>query len=74
MTKLSYDICLNGRKVKNVVSYQEAQSIVAELGKGWTFKAVYEEFDPEDTPEKRKILAEQAQKHAEKRAERVRAS
>lgn len=62
MTKLSYDICLNGRKVKNVDSYVEAIEAVKELGKGWSYKAVYTEVDPHDTPEYR----EACRKHAEK--------
>ena len=62
MTKLSYDICLNGRKVKNVVSYTEAVEAVKELGKGWSYKAVYTEVDPHDTPEYRKACAEHARK------------
>ena len=62
MTKLSYDICLNGRKVKNVVGYQEACNIVAELGRGWSMKPVYTYFDPADTPEKRKACKERAEK------------
>ena len=65
MTKLSYDICLNGRKVKNVVGYQEACDIVTELGRGWSMKPVYTYFDPDDTPERRK----QAKEHATKVAE-----
>ena len=51
MTKVSYDILFHGRKVKNVVGYQEACNIVAELGSGWRFKAVYSEYDPNRTPE-----------------------
>ena len=51
MTKVSYDILFHGRKVKNVVGYQEACNIVAELGSGWRFKAVYREYDPNRTPE-----------------------
>lgn len=65
MTKLSYDICLNGRKVKNVVGYQEACDIVAELGRGWSMKPVYTSFDPDDTPERRKAAKEHAAKIAE---------
>lgn len=65
MTKLSYDICLNGRKVKNVVGYQEACDIVAELGRGWSMKPVYTYFDPDDTPERRKQAKEHALKVAE---------
>lgn len=62
MTKLSYDICLNGRKVKNVVGYQEACDIVAELGRGWSMKPVYTEYNPDDTPERRKAAQEHAKK------------
>lgn len=65
MTKLSYDICLNGRKVKNVVGYQEACNIVAELGRGWSMKPVYTYFNPNDTPERRKWAKEHAAKVAE---------
>lgn len=62
MTKLSYDICLHGRKVKNVVSYNEALEIIKALGDGWTYKAVYTRFDPDDTPEKRAELKKHARK------------
>ncbi len=62
MTKLSYNIQLNGRTVKNVSSYQEACNIVKELGRGWSYKAHYTTFDPDDTPEFR----EACKKHAEK--------
>lgn len=62
MTKLSYDICLNGRKVKNVVSYNEAVEAVKALGKGWSYRAVYTKFDPNDTPEYREVCAEHARK------------
>ena len=65
MTKLTYDIQLHGRTVKNVPTYDEAKSIVAELGDGWRYKARYIEFDPNDTPERR----EAARKHALKVAE-----
>ena len=65
MTKLSYDICLNGRKVKNVVSYQEACGIVSELGSGWSMKPVYTYFDSNDTPERREWAKEHAAKVAE---------
>ena len=67
MTRVSYDICLNGRTVKNVSGYEEAQNIVKELGSGWTFKAVYTQFDPEDTPERRAKAREHARKAAEYR-------
>ena len=65
MTKLSYDIYRNNRKVKNVTSYEEAQRIVAELGKGWSFKAIYTPFDPSITPE----YLEACKKHREKVAQ-----
>ena len=62
MTKLSYDIIHNGKVIKNVVGYQEACDIVAELGPKWKFKAVYTEFNPDDTPERRKAAKEHAEK------------
>lgn len=65
MTKLSYNICLNGRKVKNVVGYQEACNIVTELGHGWSMKPVYTYFDSNDTPERLKWAKEHAAKVAE---------
>lgn len=67
MTKVSYDICLNGRKVKNVAGYEEANKIVTELGKGWSYKVRYTNFNPEDTPEKR----EKAREHARKVREAI---
>ena len=67
MTRVSYDICKNNRKVKNVTDYEEAQRIVKELGSGWTFRAVYTAFDPEDTPERRAKAAEHRRKSAEYR-------
>ena len=62
MTKVSYDICLNGRKVKNVTGYEEAQKIVAELGKGWTFKAVYIPIFPDDTTKKLETMKNRVEK------------
>lgn len=67
MTKVSYDICLNGRKVKEVAGYEEANQIVAELGRGWSYKVRYTDFDPNDTPEKR----EKAKEHARKVREAI---
>ena len=67
MTKLTYDICLNGRKVKNVATYNEAINICKELGKGWSYKAVYTPFDPHDTPEYREACKKHAKKVAEAR-------
>lgn len=67
MTKVSYDICLNGRKVKEVVGYEEANQIVAELGRGWSYKVRYTDFDPNDTPERR----EKAKEHARKVREAI---
>lgn len=63
MTKLSYDICHNGKKVKNVTSYEKAIEITEELGRGWTFKAVYTTIDPNDTPEYREACARLREKH-----------
>ena len=65
MTKVSYDIMYKGRKVKNVVGFQEACNILSELGRGWSMKSVYTDFDPEDTPERRKWAKEHAAKVAE---------
>lgn len=62
MTKLTYDVQLHGRTVKNVSTYDEAKSIVAKLGDGWSYKARYTDFDPDDTPERREAM----RKHAEK--------
>lgn len=62
MTKVSYDICLNGRKVKNVTGYEEAQKIVAELGRGWTFKVVYSPIFPDDTTKKLGTMKERVEK------------
>lgn len=62
MTKVSYNIIHNDKVIKNVVGYQEAVDICAELGSGWKFKAVYTEFDPDDTPERRKTYKEHALK------------
>lgn len=62
MTKVSYDICLNNRKVKNVTGYEEAQKIVAELGRGWTFKAVYTPIFPDDTAKKLGTMKERVAK------------
>lgn len=67
MTKVSYDILHNGKKVKNVVGYEEACNIVAELGNRFSFKPVYTEFDPDDTPERRQAAAEHRRKAAEYR-------
>lgn len=67
MTRVSYDICLNGRKVKEVAGYEEANQIVAELGRGWSYKVRYTDFDPNDTPEKR----EKAKEHAHKVREAI---
>ena len=67
MTRVSYDICLNGRKVKEVNGYEEAKKIVAELGRGWSYKVRYTDFDPNDTPEKR----EKAREHARKVREAI---
>lgn len=67
MTRVTYDICLNGRKVKEVSGYEEANQIVAELGRGWSYKVRYTDFDPDDTPEKR----EKAREHARKVREAI---
>ena len=67
MTRVSYDICLNGRKVKEVTGYEEANKIVAELGKGWSYKVRYTDFDPRDTPERR----EKAKEHVRKVREAI---
>ena len=67
MTRVTYDICLNNRKVKETADYEEAKKIVAELGKGWSFKVRYTTFDPEDTPERR----EKAREHARKVREAI---
>ena len=66
MTKLTYDIVLNGRTtVKNVPTYKEACDMVEKLGKGFTHKAHYEEFDPFETPETLKTLRTHAEKAQE---------
>lgn len=70
MTKLTYDIMRNGTVVNNVTSYQQALAIVAELGSGYTYKAVYTPFDPDDTPKRRKALREMREKLMAKRAEK----
>lgn len=62
MTKVSYDIIHNGKVIKNVVGYQEAVDICTALGSGWSFRAVYKEFDPHRTPE----YVEACKAHAEK--------
>jgi len=71
MTRLTYDIMRNGTVVKNVVSYQQALDLVAELGNGYTYKAVYTPFDPDDTPERRKTMREMREKFWKKRIEKM---
>lgn len=68
MTKLSYDIYLNGSKIKNVTSYTEAVETVKESGRGWSYKAVYTKFNPEDTPEKEEAFRKYREKLVAKRA------
>lgn len=69
MTRLTYDILKNGRKVlTGVKSYQRAKAIVAEFGNGFSYKAVYTTFDPEDTPERREARTKRAKKLAELRS------
>ena len=65
MTRLTYDIMLHNRKVKNVTTLAEAASIVESLGRGWTYKAVYTEFDPADTPEYREACRRMREKRAQ---------
>ena len=67
MTRVTYDICLNNRKVKETADYEEAKKIVVELGKGWSYRVRYTAFDPEDTSEKR----EKAREHARKVREAI---
>lgn len=67
MTRVTYDICLNNRKVKETADYEEAKKIVAELGKGWSYRVRYTPFDPNDTPERR----EKAREHARKVREAI---
>ena len=67
MTRVSYNICKGNKVVKNVIGYEEACTIVKELGHGWSMKAVYTPFDPDDTPEKRAQAAEHRRKVAEHR-------
>lgn len=67
MTKVSYDIQFHGRTVKNVISYKEACGIINELGKGWSYKVRYTDFNPCNTPEYREACRKHAKKVAEKR-------
>lgn len=70
MTKLTYDICKNEITVKNVATYKEAVEAVAELGHGYSYKAVYKSFNPEKTQKDFKVERELAQKRMAKIRER----
>lgn len=68
MTKVKYAIInRNDREVTRFDTLDEAQNAVAELGHRFRYKAVYEDYDPEDTPEKREKAREHARKVAEHR-------
>lgn len=70
MTKLTYDICKNGITVKNVATYKEAVEAVAELGHGYSYKTVYESFNPEKAQKDFKAERELARKRMAKIRER----
>lgn len=78
MTRVEYSIQYKGKEVKRVRGMEEAQDIIAQLGKGWKSQVVYVDFDPEDTPEKREASRVHARKVREailrKCAQGVRAS
>ena len=68
MTKVKYAIInRNDREVTRFDTLYEAQNAVAELGRRFRYKAVYEDYDPEDTPERREKAREHARKVAEYR-------
>ena len=67
MTKVKYAITHNDKEITRVNTLQEAQDAIAELGHRFRYKAVYEDYDPEDTPEKREKAREHARKVAEYR-------
>lgn len=69
MTRLTYDILKNGRTLMTgVTSYQRTKALVAELGKGFSYKTVYTTFDPEDTPKRREVRTKRAKRLAELRS------
>lgn len=67
MTKVKYAIIRNDKEITRFDTLKEAQNAVAELGHRFRYKAVYEDYDPEDTPEKREKAREHARKAAEYR-------
>ena len=69
MTNVKYAILHNNKtEVARVDTWSEAKKIVKELGKKFTFKVVYETFDPNDTPQVRKDASNRAKKIAERLA------
>lgn len=69
MTNVKYAILHNNKtEVARVDTWGEAKEIVKKLGKKFTFKTVYETFDPNDTPQVRKDAANRAKKIAERLA------
>ena len=75
MTKVEHAVLVNGKEVKRVASYVRACEIRDVLrqnmaGRRVEVKAVYTEFDPNDTPEKLKAMREHAEKFQRKLAEK----
>ena len=68
MTKVKYAIInRNDREVTRFDTLYEAQNAVTKLGRHFRYKAVYEDYDPEDTPERREKAREHVRKVAEYR-------
>lgn len=75
MTRVEHAVLVNGKEVKRVTSYVRACEIRDVLrqnmaGRRVEVKAVYTEFDPNDTPEKLKAMREHAEKVQRKLAEK----
>jgi len=62
MTNVSYDIMYKGSIVSNVKTYAEAKKACETNGSGWTYKPVYTDYNPEQTPEYKKYCADRINK------------
>lgn len=75
MTRVEHAVLVNGKEVKRVASYVRACEIRDVLRQNMAsrrveVKAVYTEFDPNDTPEKLTAMRKHAEKVQRKLAEK----
>lgn len=75
MTRVEHAVLVNGKEVKRVASYVRACEIRDVLRQNMAsrrveVKAVYTEFDPNDTPEKLTAMRKHAEKIQRKLAEK----